>query len=219
MPTARTSAQRGELEDGHAVGTPPDGQALQRLVPRLERLDSPDPLAGRLDPIPPAVPDVREGERAAAVLLALRPGPQGAEILLLRRAEHLDQHAGQIGFPGGRLDLADAGPREAALREAHEEVGLCPGAVCVLGALRPLSVPVSRHRVLPMVGWLTGAADVRVGSEETAECWFTPLARLARVAEPALLRGHPAWEFPLPGARIWGMSALVLQDLFGRLGE
>jgi len=201
------------------AGTPPDGRALQRLVPWLERLIEPLQLAGCLDPVPLAVPDVRDGERAAAVLLALRPGPVGAEILLLRRAAHLDQHAGQIGFPGGRLDPGDAGPREAALREAQEEVGLSPEAVQLLGALRPLSVPVSCHRVLPLVGWLPDTTEVRVGSEETAECWFTPLAQLARVAEPALLRGHPAWEFPLPGARVWGMSALVLQDLFGRLWD
>jgi 8-oxo-dGTP pyrophosphatase MutT (NUDIX family) len=223
LPPARKPARQPDPgtvpPEALAAGTPPAGLALQRLVPRLEILADPVELAARLDPVPAEVPGVRAGERAAAVLLALRPGLEGVEILLLRRAAHLDQHAGQIGFPGGRLDPGDAGPREAALREACEEVGLSPAAVRVLGALRPLSVPVSRHRVLPLVGWLPEEADVRVGSEETAECWFTSLALLARTAVPAVLRGRPAWEFPLPGARVWGMSALVLGDLFGRTGR
>jgi 8-oxo-dGTP pyrophosphatase MutT (NUDIX family) len=205
--------------DGNPAGTGPAGPALQRLVPRLETMNGHAELAACLDLVPDHVPGVRGDERPAAVLLALRPGPCGAEVLLVRRAEHLDHHAGQIGFPGGRMDPEDPGPREAALRETLEEVGLPPGSVKVLGALTPLSVPVSRHRVLPVVGWLHTDASVRVCSAETAECWFTPLAHLAQVASPVSLRGRSMWEFPLPGARVWGMSALVLGDLFGRLAR
>ncbi len=171
-----------------------------------------------LDPLPEEHASCAPGERAAAVLALLKPGPQGPELLLVRRALDMEEHAGQIALPGGRVDGEDATPGATALREAWEETGLPPGQVQLLGALNMLVVPVSRHRVVPVVGWLKGEVELHARTAETAELWYTPLRDLRQVARPVELRGFPAWEFPLPGARVWGMTALVLGDLLGRLG-
>ena len=175
-------------------------------------------VAARLDPLPLQAPHCRDGQRAAAVLLALRDGGLGPELLLVRRAAHLDEHPGQIALPGGRMDPGDGHPAATALREAREEVGLEPEQALLLGALTPLAVPVSRHLVMPVVAWLAPGSEAGVGSAETAEAWFTPLARLLEAAHPALLRGRPGWEYRLPGARVWGMTALVLEEFLARLG-
>jgi len=180
---------------------------------------TPARLAPVLDPLPAGPPECRDGERPAAVLLALRPGRRGPEVLLVRRSAHLDEHAGQIALPGGRMDPGDADPAATALREALEEVRLDPGQVRLLGALGTIRVPVSRHHVVPVVGWLDDGARVALGSAESSELWFTPVAELAELAQPAWLRGQAAWEFPLPGARVWGMTAWVLGDFLRRLDD
>src|SRR6202000_2301712 len=89
--------------------------------------------------------------RAAAVLVPVRDGPAGPPILLTRRAETLRQHKGQISFPGGRRDETDTDLTAAALREAHEEVGLEPANVQVIGYLDDYPV-LSGYRITPVVG-------------------------------------------------------------------
>lgn len=205
--------QKSPLRPGTLRAEAPFSGVLSRLQAGL----TPQDLARLLDPLPSAQPQGPPGERPAAVLVALRPGALGLEVLLLKRAGHLDHHAGQIGLPGGRMDEEDAHPVATALREAEEEVRLESRHVRMLGALTALSVPVSRFHVLPVVGWLSGEAQVSVGSEESESCWFSPLADLLDCVRPVELRGRPAWEFPLPGARVWGLTALVLGDLLGRL--
>jgi len=199
-------------------GTSPAYPALEPgLRSRLMELDA-HRVAQLLDPLPLFHPATASGQRAAAVLAALRPAAVGPEVLLARRAQHLDEHAGQIALPGGRVDEGDATPAHTALREAWEETGLEAGRVQLLGALHPLSVPVSRHCVQPVVGWLEGDSPLTPSLGETADLWFTPLGDLLACARAVDLRGHPAWDFPLPGARVWGMTALVLEDLLVRLG-
>ena len=77
------------------------------------------------------------------------------DVLLLRRAATLGSHAGQIAFPGGRLEASDDGPIAAALREAAEETGLDPDGIEPLGTLPVMSVPVSNHIVTPVAAWWT----------------------------------------------------------------
>ncbi|MET0160594.1 MAG: CoA pyrophosphatase, partial [Acidimicrobiales bacterium] len=91
----------------------------------------------------------------SAVLLALHDGPEGAEVVLTRRAQALRRHRGEISFPGGRLEPGET-PEAGALREAHEEVALDPGAVELVGRLSTLSTVSSLSHIVPVVGRLPG---------------------------------------------------------------
>ena len=95
----------------------------------------------------------------AAVLIALAPREEGAHLIFIERSSHLRKHAGQIAFPGGRMDPGDADPVATALREAHEEIALPPQAVTPLGFLDPYQTG-SGYRIAPLVAWLRGEAGV-----------------------------------------------------------
>src|SRR3954470_6374363 len=105
------------------------------------------------------------GARKAAVLVALFDGPQGAEVILTRRAPHLRSHRGEISFPGGRTDPGET-PTATALREAWEEILLDPGEVRLCGELDHIATPVSHAEVVPIVGTLHKRPDIRPGTGE-----------------------------------------------------
>ena len=89
--------------------------------------------------------------RPAAVLVAVWLRPDGARLILTKRASHLKHHPGQIAFPGGKVDAEDSGPEAAALREAWEEIGLPPERVEVLGRL-PSHETVTNYMITPILG-------------------------------------------------------------------
>ena len=89
----------------------------------------------------------------AAVLVPLVNQPQGVTVLLTQRTGHLHDHAGQISFPGGRVDETDADRVATALREATEEIGIARNAVEVIGSLPEWDIPTG-FRVTPVVGWI-----------------------------------------------------------------
>ncbi len=180
--------------------------------------------------------------RAAAVLvlfgvldsLAPERGAQHSavsrdlDVLLLRRAATLSSHAGQVAFPGGRLDPGEDAVT-AALREAREETGLDTAGVEVLGTLTTLPMPVSNHLVTPVLGWwrapsVVGVVDVG----ESASVFRAPVAGLLDPANRytfALRRGAttfrgPAWLITVDGVQqlVWGFTAGVLDALFEHLG-
>jgi 8-oxo-dGTP pyrophosphatase MutT (NUDIX family) len=91
--------------------------------------------------------------RAAAVLVLLTDGPSGVQVLLTERASGLRNYPGRLSFPGGARDAADADPAETALREAHEEVGLDPASVHILGFLPTLVDPQAKFMVTPVLAW------------------------------------------------------------------
>ena len=168
-------------------------------------------LLGRLDDVP-----ARHGTPLV---------PADLDVLLVRRAATLRQHAGQVAFPGGRQDPEDAGPVTAALREAEEETGLDPTGVEVLGTLGTLPLPVSDHLVTPVLAWWARPTPVAVVDHgESAQVFRAPVADLVDPAHrrtSTLTRGGRTYRGPafLVGDNlVWGFTALVLTELLGALG-
>jgi peroxisomal coenzyme A diphosphatase NUDT7 len=164
--------------------------------------------------IPPAFPDARP----SAVLVAMVDGPRGAEVLLTKRSLDLRHHAGEISFPGGRID-PDETAVYAALREAYEEVGLDPAAVLVGGQLSPMLTVVSRSYIVPIVGTLTSKPQLTAHDREVSRILWVPLADLADESTyreewwgtPPLHRRMDF--FDLDDETIWGATGRMLHEL------
>ena len=151
--------------------------------------------------------------------------PRDLDVLLLRRASTLGSHPGQIAFPGGRLEESDAGPIEAALREAVEETGLDPHGLEPLGTLPPMALPVSNHLVTPVPAWWTRPSEVAaVDHAETVDVFRVPVADLLNPANRAstehVIAGssYRAPAFSVGGRQVWGFTAIVLSRMFDELG-
>ena len=149
------------------------------------------------------------------------------QVLLTRRTDALRHHAGQVSFPGGRIEDADADPVAAALREASEEVGLAPAQAQPLGYLDPLAT-ITGFRVLPVVaridpdfvavpdparslGSVRGAAGLADGGRQPAR--MSPWIIVAAPRHVLEFRRAPA----APTQRIWGATASILFNLRERL--
>ena len=162
------------------------------------------------------------GKTDAAVLIPLFEGPNGPTALFTERRADLRRHAGEISFPGGRQDEPDEDLRFTALREAHEEVGLAPEAVHVVGALPPVGTFVTGYRVFPFVGLV-----------EPGQPWVaqeTEVARLLELSLRDLVRGFESQRLLRRGVPIktptytvgdhfvWGATARMVEHLLERLG-
>ena len=195
-----------------------------------------DSLLERVARLPFVVPADPAGV-PASVLLALAPvaGADDLELVLVQRPDHLRQHAGQVGLPGGAVDAGDADGVAAALREAQEEVGLDPAAVRVLGSLDRAYLPVSDFDVLPVVGVWDGRAPLRPNPGEVAGILRPTLRQLAdpanhelvpltRLLPPEAVRARripPAATSPVfnvDGTVVWGFTAGLLSGFLGLLG-
>ena len=159
-----------------------------------------------------------EGARQAGALILLYPVGAAAVIPLTVRRDDLPHHAGQISLPGGRVASGER-PEDAALREAHEEIGLAPADVEILGALSSLWVVVSNHVVRPYVGVARRRPEFRLAEGEVASLLEAPLAALRdprnRAWTEHVRDGHIA-RYPyvaLDGREIWGATAMILSEL------
>jgi 8-oxo-dGTP pyrophosphatase MutT (NUDIX family) len=158
------------------------------------------------------------GSRLSAVLVLLAPGAEGPEVLLTRRSMNLTNHRGEISFPGGRVD-PDESPREAALREAYEEVGLDPVLPQVIGELTHLNTIVSRSYIVPIVATLDTPVELTAQTGEVDRVLWTPIAdltlpgtyRIEHWGTPPLDR--PLHFFELDDETVWGATAHVLVEL------
>ncbi len=184
---------------------------------RLQHGLLPAPAPGRL-PSAALLPAV---VTPAAVLVPIiaRPTPT---LLLTTRAGNLRRHAGQISFPGGRLEASDADPIAAALRETQEEVGIAADFVQVLGFL-PDQVVLSGYRVTPVVALVSPGFALRSDDAEVAEIFEMPLELImdAENFQPTrrTLRGVEVTlrDLHYEGRVVWGATAAMLLSLHDAL--
>lgn len=164
--------------------------------------------------------------REAAVLLGVVAREDGYRVLFTRRTEHLRQHAGEVSFPGGAVEPQDADALATALRETREETGIDPAQITPLGFLDPL-LTVSGFRVVPLVAQLAAGYQAHPDPQEVAEIFELPLdfllARDSVFHRPRPWQGrtlHIAELRPWPGhpARVWGVTAMIVENLRQRLG-
>ncbi|MCK9249849.1 MAG: CoA pyrophosphatase [Solirubrobacteraceae bacterium] len=172
------------------------------------------------------VPEVAAGLTAiggttrAAVLVPLWVRDGRTRVLLTRRHRDMRRHAGEISFPGGRSDPEDGSPTATALREAHEEVGLEPSAVEVVGALPPVGTMVTGYVVHPVVGWVAPPSAWTPSPVEVDEVLDLDLVELrdSHHRRRLVRRGIPFHTdvFEVGDAFVWGATARMLVDLFSR---
>ena len=156
--------------------------------------------------------------RVAAILVPFVQTESGLEVLLTQRAAHLSHHPGQISFPGGAQEPQDAGLAATALRDAHEEVGIAPADVEVLGFLRP-QWTVSGFSMTPVIGLIEQPSPLLIDEAEVAEAFQVPAQHLYDAREHReSLRQFQGLELPVVeiewrSRRIWGATATVIQRL------
>lgn len=162
--------------------------------------------------------------RPAGVLIAVRTGPSGAELILTKRSSRLKHHPGQIAFPGGKVDPCDDGPIGAALRESWEEVGLPQDRVTVLGTL-PQHETVTGFLVTPVLGVVSGDFTPVPEAGEVEEVFTVPLAYVTAPANFCIERRRWRGEWrryyavPYGPYYIWGATARILRGLADRLAQ
>lgn len=184
------------------------GWNAARLAARLSE-------PGRIAALPPQG-RVPSNERPAAVLvpILLHPAPT---VLLTLRAPTLSAHAGQVSFPGGRIEPGET-PEDAALREAEEEVGLNPGAARLVGRL-PDHLTGTGYRITPVMALLPPPGPLRPDPSEVAEAFEYGLANLLAPGLPeqreGVWRGRPglSWVWPHERHMIWGATAAILRHV------
>lgn len=160
----------------------------------------------------------KNGLTPAGVLIPIIDRTAGPAVLLTQRSSELRLHAGQVSFPGGRMDRRDADIAATALRETHEEVGIPPDLVEVVGYLPP-SPTVTGYSVTPTVGLVGAPVSVVVDPREVESAFEVPLDFLMdRSNQRHTTRDFdgvevPIVEFDYAGRRIWGATATMLLQL------
>lgn len=181
--------------------------SLDRVVERVRRFTQ------DLAVLPPA-PDAR----VSAVLVGLLDSPGGPEVILTKRSKLLRSYTGEISFPGGRLD-ADESPREAAIREAHEEINLDPRHVEVIGELSAVTTNFSTTHVVPIVALIKERPSLDVVNDEVERVFTVPLIEFTREdtyweelwgAPPDQLQVH---FYHLDDETVWGATGRMLHQL------
>ena len=155
----------------------------------------------------------------AAVLIPLLLKEDSLWVLLTQRTNHLRDHAGQISFPGGRMDPEDQSPNDTALRESEEEIGLDRHRVEIIGHL-PEYLTVSGYSVTPVVGLVQAQAEYVLDEFEVADVFEVPLSFLLDPANHQVRLwqseqgGRRFYSMPYENRFIWGATAGMLRNLY-----
>ncbi|MBF0615026.1 MAG: CoA pyrophosphatase [Magnetococcales bacterium] len=154
---------------------------------------------------PPSV----ESGYPAAVIVPLMPGITGWDVLFIRRTLTVSHHQGQIAFPGGRTDPGDHSPEETALRELHEELGVDPTCMRILGRMPPTRTLQTGFLIHPFVGLLSADVMLQPAPDEVAETVILPLNFFL---ETVKLSGRVE-QFVSPQGVVWGATARIMTQL------
>ena len=153
--------------------------------------------------------------KPAGVLIPVMQRASSLSVLLTQRSAELKHHAGQVSFPGGRMEEHDSDVRVTALRETHEEVGIEPHHVSVVGYLGPMPT-ITGYAVTPVVGLVSESAQLVIDRTEVEYAFEVPLEFLLDESNDQLVdrefqgRAIPMVEFHYEGQRIWGATAQML---------
>jgi 8-oxo-dGTP pyrophosphatase MutT (NUDIX family) len=168
---------------------------------------------------PGIVSDVAYKDAAVLVpVLARSP----LSVLFTLRTPRLSAHAGQVAFPGGKMDPRDPTPAAAALRETEEEIGLDPRGVTLVGELDPY-LTATGYRVVPVLGRVTPPQEFRLNHDEVEEIFEVPLsflmtpANLQRKSRVLAGRERHFYELEYQGHTIWGATAGIIAALYRRM--
>jgi 8-oxo-dGTP pyrophosphatase MutT (NUDIX family) len=157
----------------------------------------------------------------AAVLVPIVMGPEPS-LLLTKRTSHLKKHAGQVSFPGGRVDPEDRDATAAALREAHEEIALDPASVEIVGRMDDY-VTGTGYIITPVLGLIPHGAAYRASPDEVEAVFEFPFSTLLDPDAPRRQKQHVRgrwreyWVWPHPEYFIWGATAAIMHHLAGKL--
>lgn len=155
----------------------------------------------------------------AAVLVPIVDRDDGPTILLTQRSAQLKNHAGQISFPGGRIESSDAGPLDAALRETEEEVGLVRDFVEIAGYLDP-HVVLTGFSITPVVGFVRPGFTLKLNAREVETTFELPLVHLLdeanHLSRERFIGDVPVqvYDIPFGDHHIWGATAGILMNLY-----
>ena len=173
---------------------------------------------------PPRVPEPGEDCRRAAVLVPVVLEPGGAHVVYTLRTGDLEDHAGQVSFPGGSPEARDGSLLATALREAEEEINLRPDTVEIVGEMEEMYIPPSRFLVRPFVGLLAEEAELVFAPDEVEAIFSVSLEELMspEAFEKAIWERegqlHEVPIFAVGGHEIWGATAAMTAGLLTRLG-
>lgn len=222
--TTRGGPQRIPRPPGVVAGGPPPWATLEVI----ERVATTDRLrevfTGRVGS--PSIVEQRGEVHASGVLAPFYEDGGDLYVVLTRRSWDLRSHTGEVSFPGGRTDPGES-PLDAALREAHEEIGLDPASVEVLGEIDHLTTISSQSFIVPFVGLLPAGRPTGLVANPgevdavlhvpVAELLLDEVFREERWDFGEMARDHPIYFFELMGDTVWGATAAMLRQLLALL--
>ena len=208
-----------------------DHHSLRRLIE--ERLRDSRPPIDSVDALPAGVtsaiaPELRSyfpaAPTASAVLVPIVDHPTGLTVLMTQRSSQLRTHAGEISFPGGRVEPVDRSPIDTALRETEEEIGLMREHVTFAGYLKPHLV-LSGFWITPVVGFVQPGFALKLDAREVENTFEVPLSHILDLANHRPREriigatSFHVYDIPFEQHNIWGVSAGILVDLYRLVTE